>query len=227
MGMRRTPFQVDEWFHCYNRGIDKRTVFEQPANYERFVQLLCLINSEKILRRSDMLSHSTDEIMGIPRAKPLVSIGAYCLMPNHFHLLLREIKAGGIARFMQRLGTAYTMYFNVRNERTGNLFTKPFRSRHVGEDRYFQRVVNYIHCNPAELFEHGWKKGNVKNMDKLERMLRQYRYSSLADYAGDKRSLSAILGQDGFDAWDPVTPTKMLEDYRAYYADKSMDDAGI
>lgn len=174
-----------------------------------------------------MLSHSTDEIMGIPRAKPLVSIGAYCLMPNHFHLLLREIKAGGIARFMQRLGTAYTMYFNVRNERTGNLFTKPFRSRHVGEDRYFQRVVNYIHCNPAELFEHGWKKGNVKNMDKLERMLRQYRYSSLADYAGDKRSLSAILGQDGFDAWDPVTPTKMLEDYRAYYADISMDDAGI
>ena len=166
MGYRRVPFQSDEWFHCYNRGIDRRTVFESENDSNRFLKLLYLANSRENVRLDD-LSDDIDTIVGRPRADSLVSIGAYCLMPNHYHLLLKEISGSGISRFMQKLGTAYTMYFNIRHGRTGNLFIKPFRSRHVGEDRYFQRVVNYIHLNPAELFESGWKKGSVRNMDRL------------------------------------------------------------
>ena len=131
---------------------------------------------------------------------------------------------GGISRFMQKLGTAYTMYFNIKHERTGNLFVKPFRSRHIGEDRYFQRVVNYIHCNAAELFEPGWKRGVVKNMHRLEQRLRTYRYSSFPDYAGERRALRLILSDDGFETFRNTAPRKMLEDSRAYYADISEDD---
>ena len=80
---------------------------------------------------------------------------AYCLMPNHFHLLLQDAlpAGGGISKFMQKVGTAYTMYFNASRERAGNLFVKPFRSKHVSDDRYFKRVAQYIHFNPIELME--------------------------------------------------------------------------
>ncbi len=224
---RRVPFQLDEWFHCYNRGIDKRTVFESEDDSERFLQLLYLANSGKNLHMADISVRRTDDIVSRPRARTLVSIGAYCLMPNHYHLLLKEIREGGITQFMQRLGTAYTMYFNTKNDRTGNLFMKPFRSRHVGEDRYFQQVVNYIHCNPAERFEPGWKKGVVRNMNRLEKWLRAYRYSSFPDYAGVRRPIVSILSRDGFEVYRNYGQRRMLDDARAYYADISSDDRDL
>ena len=130
-----------------------------------------------------------------------MAIGAYCLMSNHYHLLLKEITKGGITHFMRKLGTAYTMYFNKKYKRTGNLMTKPFRSRHVNDDRYFQRVVDYIHCNPAELIEFEWKNGTVHNIDNLEKKLLKYRYSSFPDYNRIKRDTRAIISGDGFDVF--------------------------
>ena len=223
MAYRRIPFQIDEWFHCYNRGIDKRVVYESEDDAERFLRLLYLANSTNPLRL-DELSKSTDKIMAYPRSRALVSVGAYCLMSNHYHLLLKEIHEGGISQFMQKLGTAYAMYFNIKYERAGNLFVKPFRSRHVGEDRYFQHVVNYIHLNPAETFESGWKVGAVKSMKRIERKIREYRYSSLPDYAGERRTITAILSSDGFDVYRNISTKKMLENARAYYTDFSKDD---
>ena len=223
MGYRRVPFQTDEWFHCYKRGIDKRTVFESEDDSERFLRLLYLANSSEEIHLADVSAH-TNEIMMRPRKLPLVSVGAYCLMPNHYHLLLKEINDAGITRFMQKLGTAYAMYFNTKNDRTGNLFMKPFRSRHIGNDRYFQHVVNYIYCNPAERIETGWKNGIVRNMGRLERELLAYRYSSFPDYAGLQRPLRAILSNDGFDTYRDVQPRTMLENARAYYADLAAVD---
>jgi|SRR3989344_2730461 len=227
MAQRPVPFQVDEWFHCYNRGIEKRVVFEGEDDSERFLQILYLANSTKTLHRSNLSQKTTDEIVSMDRADTLVSIGAYCLMPNHFHLLLKETTYGGITRFMQKLGTAYTMYFNTKNKRTGNLFMKPFRSRHVGEDRYFQHVVNYIHCNPAERFEGGWKKGAVRDMNQLEKQLLKYRYSSFPDFAGEKRPISNILSHDVFDVYRHSAPRKMLDDAGAYYASIATEDPNL
>lgn len=224
MAQRPIPFQIDEWFHCYNRGIEKRLVFESEDDSERFLQILYLANSTSTLHRSNLSQRTTDEIVSLQRSGTLVSIGAYCLMTNHFHLLLKEIVDGGITRFMQKLGTAYTMYFNKKNGRMGNLFMKPFRSRHVGEDCYFQHVVNYIHCNSAERFEPGWKKGAVRDMDRLEKRLLGYRYSSFPDFAREKRDISAILSRDAFNVYRHTTPRKMLDDAHAYYASIATDD---
>jgi len=224
---RKIQFSLNEWFHCYNRGIDKRIIFNTDEDRERFLQLLYLSNSTQDIQRSSLNTQLTKDVIAIQRKKQIVSIGAYCLMSNHYHLLLKEITKGGITHFMRKLGTAYTMYFNKKYKRTGNLMTKPFRSRHVNDDRYFQRVVDYIHCNPAELIEFEWKNGTVHNIDNLEKKLLKYRYSSFPDYNRIKRDTRAIISGDGFDVYRSRTPREILEDAKEYYAEIKMDDPEV
>ncbi len=214
----RTPFAPGEWYHCYNRGVDKRVTFESERDFERFLQILYLSNSLERIHRSDLSSASTEKILTTPRGVPLVEIGAFCLMHNHFHLLLKEITEGGISIFMQKVGIAYTLYFNIKNARTGNLFNKPFKSRHVPEDRYFQHVINYLHCNPAELYEPGWKNGVVKNMKQLHRKLLAYPYSSFGAHSDKTHSLRPILGEEVFDIAKQIPPEQMLQESLEYYA---------
>jgi hypothetical protein len=140
-------------------------------------------------------------------------------MPNHFHLLLRETTEGGITMFMRKLGTAYTMYFNIKNERTGNLFVKPFRSRHIENDRYLQYVLQYIHFNPAELYEPGWKHGRAENLSRLYTQLTQYPYSSFGDHAGLNKVTRPILDEQIFSVAHQPSPKQMLEDAALFYAE--------
>src|SRR3989344_8017211 len=141
---RQISFSKDEWYHCFNRGVEKRKVFQDEFDANRFLMTLYLANgTEPINLYSDRKPELTKTFV-LNRGKPIVAVGAYCLMPNHFHLLIKETMEGGITTFMRKLGTAYTMYFNAKNERVGNLFMKPFRARHVGDDRYFQHVLQYI-----------------------------------------------------------------------------------
>lgn len=206
----RSPFAPGEWYHCYSRGVDKRVVFETRGDYERFLQLLYLINDTVVHHRSDLKKTTTAEIMLRERRMPLVSIGAYCLLPNHFHLLLKETQENGISMFMRKLGIAYAMYFNIKNERVGNLFVKPFRSKHVSDDRYFKRAVQYVHLNAADLFEKEWKSGKVKNPKTLEKKLKDYRYSSLPDYYGLERPEGAILARDVKNLFEELPPLSSL-----------------
>ena len=155
------------------------------------------------------------------REDPLVEVGAYSLMPNHFHLLLHEKQENGISRFMQKIGTAYTMYFNIKHQRIGGLFVRPFRAKYVGDDIYFKQVAQYIHLNAAELFEPEWKQGNVTSMMQLEHALRSYQYSSYQDYIGIDRVEKAIVDKTAFEAmYDELPDIKeTLEAARAYYSD--------
>ncbi len=215
----RVPFAPGEWYHCFSRGVDKRVVFETTADYERFMQLLYIINTETPIHRSDFKNTNTAAMLQIERGNPLVAIGAYCLMPNHFHILLKEVAEGGISIFMRKLGIAYAMYFNIKNDRVGNLFVKPFRSRHMDDDRYFKRVVQYIHLNAAELFEPQWKKGVVKNLKKLEIQLQKYPYSSMSDYYGADRPEQVILDQNSKELFSDLPDiSKLTSEVHEYYA---------
>ncbi len=215
----REPFGLDEWYHCYNRGIDKRIIFTDRDDYERFMKLLFVTNNEADMQLSDVSSRSFRDIVQSKRPRTLTSIGAYCLMPNHFHLLIKETNEGGISEFMRKLGIAYAMYFNIKNGRTGNLLARPFRSRHIAKDDYIQHVLSYIHCNPAEIFEQGWKKGNVKNLGALQKKLTSYPYSSLGIFAERKHPANALLGKDIFDVARHVSIGAMIRDSHAYYAE--------
>ncbi|MFA6278829.1 MAG: hypothetical protein WCS97_01205 [Candidatus Paceibacterota bacterium] len=223
----RDPFGVDEWYHCYNRGVDKRTIFEDAGDYNRFMLLLFLGNSPEpihIANLKDPNLHIVLKDPSIEYGEPLVEIGAYVLIQNHFHLLLKEVKEGGIATFTQRIFTAYTMYFNKKNERTGALFGGAFNSRHLDDDLYLKQVVSYIHLNTAELFDPKWKNG-LGDLKKIEEGVSKYPYSSLPDFLGQKRPERKILGDSIFELFETIpTLQEMIRDANAYYAEHPKSD---
>jgi len=219
MTKRDAPFAVGEWYHCYNRSIEKRAAFEDIRDYHRFLELLYLANDEFRLRRDDIGILKFDEVLNIPRGKKLVAVGAFCLMPNHFHLVLKEVSEGGITTFMRKIGTAYTMYFNSRHNRAGNLFLKPFQSRHVAADHHFQHLISYVHCNPAVLYEPEWKTTRVVDPQFLGERVAAYQYSSLSAHAGAHTPTSAILDAETFSVARTVPIQKMLREARQYCAD--------
>lgn len=172
-------------------------MFEDVADYERFLTLLYVSNGTNPIRISDQRTGSLSmflEDKSIDRAEPLVEIGAYALMPNHPHLILKQVSDNGIARFMQKVFTGYTMYFNLKNKRTGALFAGTYKSLHIPDDQYFKQVVSYVLLNPAELFSNDWKKGTV-NLSQIREPLLAYRFSSLPDFLGLKRLENKIVSE--------------------------------
>jgi len=159
------------------------------------------------------------------RGEPMVEIGAYTLMPNHFHLLLKEIREGGIAIFMQRIFTAFTMYFNKKYERTGALFAGPFKSRHAADDRYIKKLISYLHLNATELFGPHRKDGRG-NIEIIEKRLIEYPYSSLSDFLGYERPERKILGNSIFELFDTIPTLKeMVDDANSYYIEHPENDS--
>ena len=223
----RSPFGVGEWYHCYNRGVDKRIIFEDAGDYNRFLLLLYLGNGSVPLRISNIKNRNLCAVLeneSIERGEPVVEIGAYALVPNHFHLILKEIVEGGITMFTQRIFTAYTMYFNKKYERTGNLLSGVFKSRHIDDDSYLKQVVSYVHLNPAELFDLKWKDGKG-NLKKIEQCLTEYHYSSLPDFLGHKRPERKILGDSVFELFETIpTLEEMVEEANAYYIEHPKSD---
>ena len=140
-------------------------------------------------------------------------------MPNHFHILIKEIVEGGISLFMNRLGNSYTKYFNIKYKRNGNLFIKPFSSKHVGDDGYFSHIAQYIHLNPIELFEPGWKDGNVRDIGESGNLLGRYPYGSLPDYLNSNRQENSILNKDFVKLLSEDLPSlsNILQDAAEYY----------
>jgi putative transposase len=210
----RTPFAIGQWYHCYSRGVDKRATFLDERDFERFMQLLYLANDISALHHQD-ITHPQD--FSHPRSQPLVAIAAYALMPNHYHLVMREIREGGISEFMRKLGIAYTTYFNTKNERVGNLFVKPFRARHVDSDRYLQHLVKYIHLNAAELFEPRWKEGDVRDFAGLEKYLIEYPFASLRDFNGPWRPAQIILDSESIEVINPISMPILIHDAYELY----------
>jgi putative transposase len=180
---RYTPFAEGEHYHIFNRGVEKRKIFLTERDCDRFIALLYIMNqSGNFEFRNFLRSKKLGEIYQEKRAKPLVSILAYTLMPNHFHLLLHENQEGGITKFMSRLLTAYSMYFNIKNKRSGPLFVRPFRSEHIANERHYMHIFSYIHLNVIDLVEKDWKELGLKNKNKAVTFLNSYKYSSYPDY---------------------------------------------
>lgn len=223
MTKRDSPFIVGEWYHCYNRSIEKRLAFEDPTDYHRFLELLYLANDELPLRREDIGVRKFEEVLNVPRGKQLVAIGGFCLMPSHFHLVLKEVVEGSITSFMRKMGTAYTLYFNSRHERMGNLFLKPFQSRHVlSTDHSLQHLVSYVHCNPAMLYEPEWKTRHVVDAQFLGERIAAYPYSSFSTHAGAHTPIGAILDAKTLSVTYTVPMKKMLREALQYCANSDI-----
>lgn len=194
MGLRKKIFVVDEYYHLYNRGIEKRIIFLDEEDYKHFIYLLYLCNTKKSITLREINIRSFD------RGEPIVAIGAYCLMPNHFHILAREKISNGISLYMRKILTAYSMYFNKKYERTGRLYENIFKSSHIGDDVYLKYLYAYIHLNPAKLIDSGWKENRNRNVKVLLDHSMSYSYSSFQEY---KSGRFKVLSIDEFPKYFP------------------------
>ncbi len=193
---RKIKFAADEFYHVYNRGVEKRDIFMDLRDKLRFQRLLYFANSSKPL--------DFKQIQGLPldtaeRGETLVNIGAYCLMPNHFHLLIHEKKDGGLSKFMMKLTTAYSMYFNKKTNRSGRLFQNIFQARHIETDEHLNYLFAYIHLNPIKLADRRWPHTDLAKISGFEPFLNNYSFSSYPDYRHEtKRPEAAILAPQAF-----------------------------
>ena len=142
--------------------------------------------------RSDYIN--PDKIYQHIRQETLVTIIAYCLMPNHFHIFLKEKIVGNKTIFLRKLCTGYSMYYNKKYSHSGTLFQGPAKAKLVDSDDYYNYLIQYIHLNPFSI-----DKQDILHMPKIEYLQkaidysRKYEYSSYRDYLGENRAQSVIL----------------------------------
>ncbi|PID83131.1 hypothetical protein CSB11_02950 [Candidatus Campbellbacteria bacterium] len=138
MAKRKIEFVENEYYHVFNRGVDKRIIFKDKGDLNYFFNRLSDLNSNLSSERNKQnANHRYRKLKTEIRVsdQPLVSIISYCLLPNHFHLVLKQEAENGISKFMQKLGTSYTMYFNEKYKRTGSLFAGKFKAKHISSDK--------------------------------------------------------------------------------------------
>ena len=201
---RNVVFAPNSYYHVYNRGTESRTIFNNEYDYERFLALIYICNNNESVKIENVSRPTKDErgstllenVLDIERDKILVDVCSYCLMPNHFHFILREKEEGGISKFMQKIMTAYTMYFNNKNERNGVLFQGRFKATMADTDNYLKYLISYIHLNPVKLIDPTWKEEGIKNRQEAENFLKNYRHSSYLDYCGMNRPEEVLINKN-------------------------------
>ena len=145
--MRKQPIVTGEYYHVYNRGVDKRDIFSDKKDLYRFIESVCEFNKIDGIVSLANLRKTQIESKALSLSEPLVAIVAYCFNPNHFHFLIKQLVDGGIAKFMQKLQGGYTYYFNVKNSRSGSLFQGTFKSHLIDNENYFNKIIGYTNKN--------------------------------------------------------------------------------
>ncbi|OGZ21226.1 MAG: hypothetical protein A3D46_00260 [Candidatus Nealsonbacteria bacterium RIFCSPHIGHO2_02_FULL_43_13] len=208
--MRKIQFHKGNFYHIYNRGVEKRDIFKNDNDRWRFLQGLFMFNDEKATANLLWQLEKTrgGVTFGVLRdffkkdnreRKPLVRILVDCLMPNHFHLLIEEIKEGGISCFMHKLGVGYTKYFNNKYKRVGSLYQGTFKAALIDNEKYLQYLLVYINVlNPGELVEPNLKENGIKNIEKVMQFAEEYQWSTQQEYLNKRNSIiieKGLLGE--------------------------------
>ena len=169
MAYKQAVFASGEFYHVFNRGVEKRTTFLDKRYYERFIETLNFYKNRdpktRFSFRNRLQKNNESE-------NPLVEIVAFCLMPNHFHLLLKQVEEKGITTFLSKVTNSYTKYFNTKQNRVGPLFQGSFKAVRVEDDEQLIHLTRYIHLNPL--------------IDYLVKNLNNYPYSSYNQYLGSQ-----------------------------------------
>lgn len=200
MPYRKEKFKNGDIVHITLRGIDGKLIFRDISDYFRGIFSVYEFNNLKpvsIKYRREIISRikkkfirgrtSDNKSIIIPdKRERIVDVLAFCFMPNHIHLLVKQIEDNGITEFMRKIGTGYGGYFNRKYKRKGHLFQNTFNAIHIRTEEQLRIVVVYIHTNSLSLVYPGWKKIRIKNQEKTLNNLREYKWSSHLDYIGIK-----------------------------------------
>ncbi len=180
-------------YHALNRGVDKRTLFLDNQDRARFVHDLYEFNSDKPSNHT-YRSKMADIVSRPSNFARLVDIHGWCIMDNHYHLLLSERIDGGISLFLRKLNVGYAKYFNERYKRVGTLFQGRTKKILIDTDKHFSHILNYIHFNPLDQINNAreWRSRKVHNVNEALEHLKKYRWSSFLDYS-EIRNFPSIL----------------------------------
>lgn len=184
MPYRFTPLVTGQFYHIFNRGIARQPTFLNRRDYQRMVDTLWYYHfRDTKIKFSRYLTlpetQKTSLINTITLSKNLVSIQAYCLMPNHFHLLLSQETNGGISKFLKKVVDSYTRFFNTKQNRNGAIFQGQFKAVLIESDEQLFHISRYIHLNPYTSYV----------VSKFENLI-NYPWSSLCEYLGLKSGIS-------------------------------------
>jgi putative transposase len=202
--MKRPQLIKGEIYHIVLRGVEQRDIFLDINDYYRGIFSLFEFNttSSVIIRErrrererfkrllqihKALTANDINKLFGFKfKRDPLVEILTFSLMPNHIHLLVRQIKPGGITKFIQKFATGYALYFNKKYNRAGHLFQGRYRIVHIKTEEQLKNAFVYIHVNSISLIEPNWKEKGIKNPIKAQRFVENYKWSSYLDYIGKK-----------------------------------------
>lgn len=204
------------YYHIYNRGIDKRDIFLDDGDYKMFLGFLkrYLISPPDRDKKGGVSSNNMQNEVGPRRfgyrtdLYEKIMLISYCLMPNHFHLMVKQTTKEAITDFMRALSNSYVKYFNNRYERTGPLFTGKYKAVLIEGEAYLLHLTRYIHLNPSDL---GLARSDLVN----------YPYSSFSEYLGRRRTewvlpeeiLSFFRSAHNQDPKDLLSYQSFVEDY--------------
>lgn len=210
MPFRIIPLVSGQFYHVYNRGVEKRLIFNNRRDYSRFIQTTKYyqLNGPKP-KFSNFFKY---QIFKPDLNKKIVNIVCYSLMPNHFHFLIKQLKDGGVSEFVSKLSNSYTKYFNIKNNRVGPLLQGPFKAVLIESEEQLIHVSRYIHLNPLVshlvkgLDQHDWSSwreytGNIQGFCSKEEILTFFKTSEYyrqfvldhADYAERLESIKHKL----------------------------------
>lgn len=223
--MERPQFVTDEIYHVYCRGVEKRRIFMNDKDYFRAIHDLFEFNDTAPAQTLyhhltyEVGLHKFEERLWKLERKPrklLVEILCFCLMPNHYHFLLKQLRDGGITEFMRKFGTGYTNYFNKKYDRVGPLFQGRFKAVHVTEQRHLLYLPHYIHLNPLDTYMPEWREKKIKNVAKALKFLESYRWSSYPDYIGKKNFPSVTQRKFIQEIYGSADPKRHLSDMKEW-----------
>jgi len=143
--MRKTSFAEGEFYHVYNRGVDKRDIFSEQYDLSRFLQSMREFNTLEPI--GSIYEKTLLKIKFGSSTPKLVDVICYCLNPNHYHFILRQTADKGIEKFMHRLATGYTNYFNEKYQRSGALFQGRYKAVHIDSNEYLLHLSAYVNLN--------------------------------------------------------------------------------
>jgi len=179
-----------EMYHVLSRGVDKRKIFLCDEDRYRFIHDLFEFNDmEPVNNLTYRFRNKNNKDFVSPYIKCrklLVNLHAFCLMPNHYHLLVSARVKDGVTSFMRKLNIGYAKYFNGRYERTGALFEGRYKSVPIQSDAHFIHIPYYIHLNPLDLIMPEWRKREISDSKEAMKFLGKYKWSSFQDYIGKK-----------------------------------------
>lgn len=188
MPIKRPPLVNGEIYHIVVRAVEDSKLFRDEKDYLRKIHNLFEFNDSNPTKWQyrQYYENGSRDIIKREKRNLLSEILTFCLMPNHIHLLVRQLVDGGISKFMRKIGAGYGIYYNNKYKRSGHIFQGKYRAVHVKSDQQLQTVFVYIHTNPVSLIMPDWKEKGIKDVDRAINFLESYKWSSYPDYLQNK-----------------------------------------